>query len=186
MPMLTCAKCRRGCTARGGWRGSTAARWPGSTAASPAPSARSGRRRSAIPASSSLLLLRLAGAAIGTHPRVCPHPAGREHRLCHRLGRLSAGGAAVLPLARAGGARARIHHRLQLVAGVADGGAAADRGARRARCGAGLCRGLCRFVAYLAILLYEWFIARIALEAGALPATALVLLDVVLGAACRR
>lgn len=39
------------------------------------------------------------------------------------------------------------------------------------------------FVAYIAILLYEWIIARIALEAGALPATALVLLDVVIGAA---
>lgn len=37
-------------------------------------------------------------------------------------------------------------------------------------------------VAYLAILLYEWFIARIALESGGLAATALVLLDVVLGA----
>ena len=37
-------------------------------------------------------------------------------------------------------------------------------------------------VAYLAILVYEWFIARIALEAGALPATALVMLDFVLGA----
>ncbi|HUK59134.1 MAG TPA: hypothetical protein VLV50_07860 [Stellaceae bacterium] len=39
------------------------------------------------------------------------------------------------------------------------------------------------FVAYMAILVYEWIIARIALEAGALPATALVLLDVVIGAA---
>jgi hypothetical protein len=38
-------------------------------------------------------------------------------------------------------------------------------------------------VAYLGILVYEWFIARIALDAGAMPATALVLLDVVLGAA---
>lgn len=37
-------------------------------------------------------------------------------------------------------------------------------------------------VAYLAILVYEWFIARIALQSGGLPATALVLLDVVLGA----
>lgn len=37
-------------------------------------------------------------------------------------------------------------------------------------------------VAYLATLVYEWFIARIALDAGALPATALVLLDVLLGA----
>jgi hypothetical protein len=37
-------------------------------------------------------------------------------------------------------------------------------------------------VAYLAILVYEWFIARIALEAGAGAATALVLLDVVLTA----
>ena len=37
--------------------------------------------------------------------------------------------------------------------------------------------------AYLLLLLYEWFIARIALDRGALPATALVLLDVVLGAA---
>lgn len=37
-------------------------------------------------------------------------------------------------------------------------------------------------VAYLAILVYEWFIARIALGAGAAPATALVLLDVVLTA----
>ncbi len=37
-------------------------------------------------------------------------------------------------------------------------------------------------VAYLAILVYEWFIARIALDAGGLPATALVLLDVVLTA----
>jgi hypothetical protein len=37
-------------------------------------------------------------------------------------------------------------------------------------------------VAYLAILLYEWMIARISLETGALPALALVLLDVVLGA----
>jgi hypothetical protein len=37
-------------------------------------------------------------------------------------------------------------------------------------------------VAYLAILVYEWFIARIALESGALPALVLVLLDVVLGA----
>jgi hypothetical protein len=32
-------------------------------------------------------------------------------------------------------------------------------------------------VAYLAILVYEWFIARIALDSGGLPATALVLLD---------
>jgi hypothetical protein len=37
-------------------------------------------------------------------------------------------------------------------------------------------------VAYLAILVYEWFIARIALGAGGGPATALVLLDVVLTA----
>jgi len=37
-------------------------------------------------------------------------------------------------------------------------------------------------VAYLAILVYEWFIARIALDAGGLPATALVLLDIVLTA----
>jgi hypothetical protein len=37
-------------------------------------------------------------------------------------------------------------------------------------------------VAYLAILIYEWFIARISLEKGALPALSLVLLDVVLGA----
>lgn len=37
-------------------------------------------------------------------------------------------------------------------------------------------------VAYLAILVYEWFIARIALDAGGLAATALVLLDVVLTA----
>jgi len=36
-------------------------------------------------------------------------------------------------------------------------------------------------VAYIAILVYEWFIARIALDAGALPATALVMLDVVVG-----
>ena len=36
--------------------------------------------------------------------------------------------------------------------------------------------------AYLALLIYEWFIASIALEAGGLAATALVLLDVVLGA----
>ena len=36
-------------------------------------------------------------------------------------------------------------------------------------------------VAYLAIVVYEWFIARIALDAGGLPATALVLLDFVLG-----
>jgi hypothetical protein len=35
---------------------------------------------------------------------------------------------------------------------------------------------------YLALLVYEWFIARIALGAGGLPATALVLLDVLLGA----
>ncbi len=35
---------------------------------------------------------------------------------------------------------------------------------------------------YVALLVYEWFIARIALQAGALPATALVLLDVVLTA----
>ena len=39
------------------------------------------------------------------------------------------------------------------------------------------------FVAYMAILVYEWFIARIAVDAGALPATALVLLDIVIGAA---
>lgn len=38
------------------------------------------------------------------------------------------------------------------------------------------------YIALLAILVYEWFIARIALDAGALPATALVMLDVVLGA----
>jgi hypothetical protein len=38
-------------------------------------------------------------------------------------------------------------------------------------------------VAYVAILVYEWFIARIALDAGGLPATALVLLDIVIGAA---
>src|SRR3984885_4879093 len=37
-------------------------------------------------------------------------------------------------------------------------------------------------VAYIAIIVYEWFIARIALESGGLPATALVLLDIVLGA----
>jgi len=37
-------------------------------------------------------------------------------------------------------------------------------------------------VAYLAILVYEWFIARIALDAGGGAATALVLLDVVLTA----
>ena len=37
-------------------------------------------------------------------------------------------------------------------------------------------------VAYLAILVYEWFIARIALQAGGLAATTLVLLDVVLTA----
>lgn len=37
-------------------------------------------------------------------------------------------------------------------------------------------------VAYLAILVYEWFIARIALDAGGAAATALVLLDVVLTA----
>jgi hypothetical protein len=37
-------------------------------------------------------------------------------------------------------------------------------------------------VAYLAILVYEWFIARIALDAGGLPATVLVMLDFVLGA----
>lgn len=36
---------------------------------------------------------------------------------------------------------------------------------------------------YLALLVYEWFIARIALDQGGLPATTLVLLDVVLGAA---
>jgi len=38
-------------------------------------------------------------------------------------------------------------------------------------------------IAYIAILIYEWFIAKIALDAGALPATTLVLLDVVIGAA---
>jgi hypothetical protein len=37
-------------------------------------------------------------------------------------------------------------------------------------------------VAYLLLLVYEWFIARIALAAGGAAATALVLLDVVLGA----
>jgi hypothetical protein len=37
-------------------------------------------------------------------------------------------------------------------------------------------------IAYIALLVYEWFIARIALDAGALSATALVLLDVFLGA----
>ncbi|HUB95117.1 MAG TPA: hypothetical protein VL993_04320 [Stellaceae bacterium] len=37
-------------------------------------------------------------------------------------------------------------------------------------------------IAYIAILVYEWFIARIALSKGAMPALALVLLDVVLGA----
>ncbi|HUZ72397.1 MAG TPA: hypothetical protein VMU87_05380 [Stellaceae bacterium] len=37
-------------------------------------------------------------------------------------------------------------------------------------------------VSYIAILVYEWFIARIALEASGLAATALVLLDVVLTA----
>jgi len=35
---------------------------------------------------------------------------------------------------------------------------------------------------YVGLLVYEWFIARIALDAGALAATALVLLDVVLTA----
>jgi hypothetical protein len=39
------------------------------------------------------------------------------------------------------------------------------------------------FIAYIAILVYEFFIARIALDAGGLPAVALVLLDVVIGAA---
>ena len=42
------------------------------------------------------------------------------------------------------GARARLHHRLQLVAGAADGAAAADRGGRRARHRAGLRHRLCR------------------------------------------
>ncbi len=37
-------------------------------------------------------------------------------------------------------------------------------------------------IIYVALLVYEWFIAQIALEAGGLPAMALVLLDVVLGA----
>jgi hypothetical protein len=37
-------------------------------------------------------------------------------------------------------------------------------------------------VAYIAILIYEWFIAKIALDAGGLMATALVALDFVLGA----
>ncbi len=37
-------------------------------------------------------------------------------------------------------------------------------------------------VAYIAILVYEWFIARIALETGGFAATALVLLDVVVTA----
>ena len=36
-------------------------------------------------------------------------------------------------------------------------------------------------VAYLAILLYEWFIARVALDAGGLTATTVVLIDIVLG-----
>ncbi|HXP30473.1 MAG TPA: hypothetical protein VN832_05240 [Stellaceae bacterium] len=38
-------------------------------------------------------------------------------------------------------------------------------------------------IVYLLLLAYEWFIARIALDRGALPATALVLLDVVLSSA---
>lgn len=36
-------------------------------------------------------------------------------------------------------------------------------------------------VSYLAILGYEWFIARVALDAGGLTATAVVLIDIVLG-----
>jgi len=36
-------------------------------------------------------------------------------------------------------------------------------------------------VAYLAILFYEWFIAKVALDAGGLVATAVVLIDIVLG-----
>lgn len=35
--------------------------------------------------------------------------------------------------------------------------------------------------AYLAILLYEWFIARVALDTGGLAATTVVLIDIVLG-----
>jgi hypothetical protein len=41
---------------------------------------------------------------------------------------------------------------------------------------------LLQLVVYVLLLGYEWFIARIALDRGGLPATALVLLDVVLGA----
>ena len=38
----------------------------------------------------------------------------------------------------------------------------------------------------LLVLLYEWFIARVATRAGAAAATALVLIDLVLGAGLSR
>jgi hypothetical protein len=41
-------------------------------------------------------------------------------------------------------------------------------------------------LAFLAVLAYEWFIARIALDAGGVAATAVVLIDLVLGAVVNR
>jgi hypothetical protein len=46
--------------------------------------------------------------------------------------------------------------------------------------------GILSMVALLAVLIYEWFIARVATGAGGLVATTLVLLDLVLGAGLSR
>ena len=46
--------------------------------------------------------------------------------------------------------------------------------------------GILSGVALLLVLIYEWFIARVATGAGGLPATALVLIDLVLGAGLSR
>ena len=121
-----CARCRYG--VYGAWRLAWLDRardGAGSTAASPARWRSFWAAAICYPGFVVLLLLQL-GAAQRSAPAVCSHPARRDHRLCRRLDRLSADGAAVLPLARDRGARARLHHRLQLVAGAADGAGAAD------------------------------------------------------------
>ena len=107
----------------------------------------------------------------------------RDDRLCDRLGRLSADHAAGDALARSRPPLLRLHGPLQLVPSCRRARCSCWSGWKpRAACSAPQPPRSVEAVAVIAVLVYEWYIARVALDTNsAAAATLVVVIDICLG-----
>ena len=122
-----------------------------------------------------LVLLSHAGQRGGMEEigRLADHRR-RNDRLCDRLGGLSAVDAAGGALDRARAPFSRFHGRLQLVPDAAERAVRAGRARDRGRCAAPRVSEPIEIAAAIAVLVYEWYIARVALETTGLAAVLVV------------